>query len=144
MARASGMVPCVRSSSAQPATAPGTVTAYGPCEGISRWPSAASRSASAREPARPVEFSALSVSGAGIIDEREDVSANAGHRRLDDGKDGRGGHGRIDGVAAFLEHLEACRRGKRVAAGNDARGYPNTGDPRPVDVADRAVTGACV
>lgn len=58
-ARASGIVPWARSSSAQPATDPGIVTVSGPCSGSVVTPRAASASASARAPARPLEFNAV-------------------------------------------------------------------------------------
>src|SRR4029453_9627180 len=42
-----------------------------------------------------------------VVDDREEVSADAVHRGLDDGEDGRRGDGRVDGIAALLEHAQA-------------------------------------
>src|ERR1700733_5878239 len=47
--------------------------------------------------------------------EREAVTTDAGHRRLDDALHGTGGDGGIDGIAARAEHLDRGQGCGRVA-----------------------------
>jgi hypothetical protein len=55
-----------------------------------------------------------------VVDEREHVAADAGHRRFDHREDGGGGDRGIDRIAAFLHHLQSRRGCERLARGNDA------------------------
>jgi hypothetical protein len=73
-----------------------------------------------------------------VVDEREQVAADAVHARLDHGEHGRGGHGGIDRVAAGLQDLQACRGRKRLARGDHAAASDG-GRARAVDVSRRAI-----
>ena len=139
-ARASVMVPCAFSSSFQPSTTPGTVTASGPRTGISLSPFAANASGVAPDPARPLAFSAAQLARLPVVDDGEQVSADSVHRRFDDGQHRSRRHGRVDGVAAFLEHGKTGGGGQRLARGNHA--VPGHDDGTGgAGVAGRAVTG---
>ena len=55
-----------------------------------------------------------------VVDDREQVAADAVHRRLDDGEDRGRGDGGVDGVAALLQHLQAGGGRERLAGGDRA------------------------
>ena len=66
-------------------------------------------------PARGVERDQLARAGLG--NESEAVAADARHVRLDDGEHGGGGDGRVDGVAALAQHLDAGEAGRGMRGG---------------------------
>ena len=55
-----------------------------------------------------------------VVDEREQVAADAVHRGFDDGEDGRGSDRGIEGVAPLLEDAQPRRRRQRLARGDHA------------------------
>ena len=66
-----------------------------------------------------------------VVDDRKDVAADAGHRRLDDGEDGGGRDSGVDRIPTFLQHLQACGRRERLARGDQpvAREHGRTRAP---------------
>ena len=50
-----------------------------------------------------------------VVDDGEEVAADAGHRRLDDREHSGGRDRGVNRVAAVLKHLQAGRRGQRLA-----------------------------
>ena len=105
----SGSGRSARISRVQPATAPGTVTEWMPVCGIVVMPRASEPSivSAGRRPAAGVD--AVQRSGCGVVDDREQIAADAVHHRRDDAHHRVGGDGRVDGVAAAREHdAPAC------------------------------------
>ena len=91
--------------------------------------------AGARHRARPFDRSSAGVSPVGaqppafrpksffvlrLVDDREQVAADAVHLGLDEAHHGVGGNRGVDGVAAALEDLHAGARGQRLAGRDDA------------------------
>ncbi len=60
------------------------------------------------------------VHGAAVVNQRKQVTADAGHRRFDDREGCGGGDGGVHRVAALHQHLEARRRGERLGRRDDA------------------------
>ena len=110
---ASVMVPNRVSSWCQPSTTPGTSTESGPLPGICG--EAAPRELLGRRRVRGAagRVEAVDLLGLRVVDDREQVAADAVHARLDDGEHRRGGDGGVDRVAAVLQHLEPGRRRQR-------------------------------
>ena len=55
-----------------------------------------------------------------LVDDRKQIAADAVHVRLDETHHGVGRDGRVDRVAAALEHLHASARRQRLTGGDDA------------------------
>ena len=55
-----------------------------------------------------------------LVDDGKQIAADPVHVRLDETHHGIGRDGRVHGVAAALEHLNASARGQRLAGGDDA------------------------
>ena len=70
--------------------------------------------------AQPLALRPWSVPRLGVVDQREQVAADAVAGRLHQPDGGVGRDGRVDGVAAALEHLHAGARGQRLAGRDDA------------------------
>ena len=51
----------------------------------------------------------------GVVNDREQITTDAVHRRFDNREDCRGGNRRVDRVAALLQHLQAGGRRERLA-----------------------------
>ena len=128
---ANGFVPNFVRSSSQPSTHPGTDQLSGP------------RVGDLVEPAVLEEFAGVACSGAPaagveavellrlrVPDDGEQVAADAARHRLHEAHRGVGGDGRVDGVAAVLQHVEPDLRGERVAGGDHAVVGDRLG-PRP-------------
>ena len=102
--------------------APGTVAAFTPLSGHARRRSSCSvknsRRPARRRPAARVERVELLVLGR--PDEREEIAADAGVVLRRHVEHGARGDGRVDGVAALLQNLEAGLRGERIARRDDA------------------------
>ncbi len=98
----------------QPATAPGTETAFKPRAGTP----AVNSSSVAASGDHPLELSAKELLAAGIPDERHIVAANAVHGRFAHCHNGRGGYGRVKGVTAFLHDANTSLAGEMVTAGH--------------------------
>ena len=75
-----------------------------------------------------------------VVDNREQIAADAVHARLDDREDRRRRDGRVNGVAAVLQHLQPCRRCERLAGRNHAVAA-DRGRARAAHVAGRAIAG---
>ena len=71
-----------------------------------------------RAAARPID--AVQFAGRGVVDDREQIAADAVAGRLHQPQRGIGRDGRIDRAAAVLEHVERDLRGKRVRSGRHA------------------------
>ena len=123
----------------QPATTPGTVTVYGPRDGSSGDASGAQVSwrQRTRRPAAGIE--AMKRAGLGLVDEGEQVAADAVARGLHQAHHRVGRDGGVDGVAAALEHLHAGARGQHLAGRDDAetRGHLRPARERTVLAASR-------
>ena len=107
-------------SASQPATAPGTVTEWMPRLrhlGMSLRLQQRRRQAG-RRPAAGVE--AVERAGLRVVDDGEQIAADAVRLRLDQAHDGVGRDGGVDRVAASLEDLHAGLRRERLAGGDDA------------------------
>ena len=74
-----------------------------------------------------------------VVDQREQVATDAGHRRLHDGEHGRRRHRSVDRVAAVLQRSQSCGRGERLAGGNHSRS-PHCCRARAPQVAIRTIT----
>ena len=74
----------------------------------------------ARCGARPLALRRVHALRFGVVDESEQVAADAVHRGFDDGEDGRGSDRGVEGVAALLEDAQARRRCQGLARGDDA------------------------
>ncbi len=137
-ARASEIVPCRFRRFAQPSTTPGTVTVSGPYSGMLftprrrelRWRGRAPGTAARVEPRQALRLR--------VVHDREQVSADPVHRRLDDGEDGGGGDRRVDRVAALAHHLQAGG-GRQRLAGRDHRAARHHDRPRRPWIGCRAV-----
>jgi hypothetical protein len=75
-----------------------------------------------------------------VVDEREDIAPNPGHRRLDDGEDGGGCDRRINRVAALLHDLQARGRGEWLARRDHAVAREH-GRARAAGIARGAIAG---
>jgi len=83
---------------------------------------------------------AIEPLGLRVVDDGQQVAANAVHARLDDGENGGGGDRGIDGVAAILQHFQAGGRRQRLARGDHAVAA-NRGRPGAAKVARRTIAG---
>ena len=139
-ASASAIVPNRVSNWCQPSTTPGTSTTSGPRLGISVRPRFAYSAGVAAYAERPVESRPWTCLRFRVVDDRQQVAADAVHARLDDGEHGGGGDGGIDRVAAVLQHAQAGRRGERLAR-RDHAAPPDRGRARAANVSRRAIAG---
>ena len=77
-----------------------------------------------------------------VVDDGEQVAADAVHRRLDDGEDGRRGDGGVDGVAAVLQDAQP-RRGRQRLARGDMPLRASTTDRGRARIPGRRSPGPC-
>src|SRR5208282_3550770 len=96
------MVPKRLSAASMPAISPGTPTARTPSRANS-WTGLKRRGFAIVERVESV--------GLRDVDQHEAAAANSARGRIGDAHCQRGGHGRIDGVAAVFEYLDAGARG---------------------------------
>ena len=88
----------------------------------------------------PGRIEAVDLLGLRVVDDRQQVAADAVHARLDDREHRGGGDRGVDRVAAVLQHLEARRRCQRLA-GRDHAVAADRGRARAAKVAGRAIAG---
>ena len=130
-----------RCTASQPRTAPGTVTVAGPASGIvGRGSRGARRGRRRRGPAGGVDRDELAV---GVLDEREQIAADAALMRVDDGERDRRVEGRVHGVAAVRERGVGGVGGERMG-GRDgpASARRGEGSLRPARDRHRVIRGA--
>ena len=72
----------------------------------------------AAAPDRPLAFRPLSGAGVGVPEQAEQIAADAGHVRVDDGQHGVRGDGGVHGRAAALEHGKAGLGGAVMGRGD--------------------------
>ena len=138
----SGSRPKRSCSAAQPATAPGTVTACAPPCGIDSVSVADEprRCQCRRRPAACVQPGQRSAPS--VVNDREEIAAHSVHHRRDDAHYGVGGERRIDGVATRREYRSPRLGCKRVLAGDDAPGrHHHRSGLDPIDDDPRVVRG---
>ena len=70
----------------------------------------------------------------GLADEDEAVAADAGHVRLGEAENGRGGDGRINRIAALAQHINGGKGGQRRRGGGHAVGAEGQRTSRLVEI----------
>ena len=116
------------------ATAPGIVTEWMPVCGMRGDAAGAQPVDGQRRRRAAAAVDAVQLAGRGVVDDREEIAADAVHHRRHHAHRGVDGDRRVHRVTAARQHRRAGLRGERMLAGDDAAGGHDHRSPlRAVD-----------